>query len=160
MWTRDDGLTFYGGERRAGTNDRAATGPELAAIAFAKVKQAKAAAILAAFNAAALEGVPYGGKVLQIREQDRPNVTAVFARAMASLLGAPGITWPENGHPFRMLDNSVVLFTQQDFIAMALLAADRVTALRLNLGALNDALVAATTIPAVAAIDANSGWSE
>lgn len=155
MWT-SDGAAFYAGDQRPG--DRAATAPELAAINFGRAKAAKGAAIAAAFNAAVALGVSHGGKVLQIREEDKPNITAVFGRAIAFQMGIEGITWPEGGHPFRMLDNSTVLFTPAEFIAMALKAADRVTALRLNAGALKDALAAANTLEAVQAIDHASGW--
>lgn len=155
MWTRD-GLTFYDGDCQPG--DRPATAPERAALALAAAKREKAAAIANAYAAAVLRGVSYGGKVLQIRDEDRPNIVAVFARAMANLLAVENVDWPEGGHPFRMADNSTVRFSQGDFIAMAVKAADRFTALRMNAGALKDALTAAASLEAVAAIDTTAGW--
>lgn len=148
----------YGGECRPG--DRAATEGELAAIALGHAKAAKGQAIAAAYMAAVLQGVPHEGTALQIRDEDRPNIVAVFARAMANLLDVEGVDWPEGGHPFRMLDNSTVHFTQAEFIALAVKAADRFTALRMNAGALKDALAAANTLAAVQAIDHTSGWAE
>lgn len=158
MWKDPITGAFYDGDRRAG--DVAATEDELAAIRLGRARALKAAAIEAAYNAVIAQGVPYGGKVLQVREQDRPNVAAVFARAISYVLDVPGITWPEGGHPFRMLDNSTVHYSTADFIAMALKAADRVTAIRLKAGALKDALAAASTLEAVAAIDHAAGWDE
>lgn len=148
----------YRGDCRPG--DREATANELAAIALGEAKMGKANAIAAAYMAAVLQGVPHAGTALQIRDEDRPNIVAVFARAMANLLEVEGVDWPEGGHPFRMLDNSTVLFTQGDFIALAVKAADRFTALRMNAGALKDALAAANTLAAVQAIDHTSGWAE
>lgn len=155
MWTLD-GLTFKEGDRPDGY--REATAQEVAGVMLGRAKAAKAAAIATAYMGAVLRGVAHNGKVLQIRDEDRPNIVAVFARAMANLLAVEGVDWPEGGHPFRMADNSTVRFSQGDFIAMAVKAADRFTALRMNAGALKDALAVAATLEAVAAIDATAGW--
>lgn len=158
MWRNSETGTLYTGDCRPG--DRAATELELAAYNLARAKAAKGQAIAAAYMAAVLQGVPHQGTALQIRDEDRPNIVAVFARAMANLIEVEGVAWPEGGHPFRMLDNSTILFTQAEFIALAVKAADRFTALRMNAGALKDALAAANTLAAVQAIDHTSGWAE
>lgn len=161
MWT-SDGITFYGGDCRSG--DRAATEQEQVALALDLAKQEKVAAIVAAFDARILAGLPYANKVLQIREADRNIITAVFGRATAFLsqgvVPIPGveITWPERGYPWRMLDDSYVVLSPIAFVDMAQQVADYYGALFYVSRGMKDAVAAAATLEAVAAIDTSSGW--
>jgi len=161
MWT-SDGQTFYEGDCRAG--DRAATAEELAPLALDKAKIAKIAGITAMFDGRIAAGLPYGDKVLQIREADRNIITAVFGRATAFINQAATsipdveITWPEGGYPWRMLDDSYVMLSPPEFIGMAQQVADYYGALFYVSRAFKDAVAAAETIEAVEAIDITAGW--
>lgn len=127
-------------------------------------REAKSAAIMVAFEEHVAAGVPYGGKVLQIRDADRNLITSNFGRAAAYLqqqanpLTGVTITWPPNGFPWRMLDDSFLLLTPSQFIDMAQQAADRYGALFYVRSALKDAVAAAETPEALASIDITTGW--
>lgn len=131
-----------------------------------RVKAAKQDAIIAAFEARIAAGLPYAGKVVQIREADRNVITAVFGRATAHLSQqvAPipdvDITWPEGGYPWRMLDDTYLPLSAIAFVDMAQRVADYYGALFYVSRALKDAIAAAQTAQAVTAIDVDSGWPE
>jgi len=118
---------------------------------------AKRAAIEAAFAAAVAAGVEYGGKVLQIDDASRANISGQAVRAAAAVAGLNAVTWPET-FAWRMLDNTYLPLSATDMLDMAQAASDRYIALRFRLGQLKDALAAATTADEVAAIDPSSGW--
>ncbi len=161
MWT-SDGATFYDGDCRAG--DRAATSGEVAAYRLAQARSAKDGEVLAAFEARVGAGLPYAGKVLQIRDADRNLVTATASRAglylqqQAAPIDGVTITWPEGGFPWRMMDDTFVTLSPAEFIAMAQAAADYYGALFYVRSAMRDAVAAAQTVEAVAAIDTTQGW--
>jgi hypothetical protein len=113
-------------------------------------------AIAEKYQAALGRGMSYGGKVLQIREQDQLNITAMGNEARwAKAAGAP---WPV-GFGWRMLDNSLLeLATADDCIALALAAKTEVIRLRQNKWRLDDLVDAATSAEELAAIDVDSGW--
>lgn len=152
MWT-SDGLNFYSGDRRPA--DRAATAPELAAIAIGKAKREKANAIAAAYAAAIGAGLAHGGALYQIDTASQQRIAARALLARACLDNAE--TWPES-FGWIAADNSRPSFTAAEFWAFALAAQDRVTVLTLNARALKDTLGAASTLEAVAAIDIGTGW--
>lgn len=162
MWT-SDGQTFYEGDCRAG--DRAATELELAGIMLGRAKAEKLGEIAAAFDARIAAGLPCRGKVLQIREADRNIITANFGRAKAFIDQAAAplpegvvITWPQNGYPWRMLDDSWEFFSPAEFLAMGQNLADYYGALFYVSRGMKDAVAAAETLEAVAAVDVSSGW--
>ena len=161
MWISERGL-LYIGECVAG--DRAATEEEIAAYEMEKARTSKLTAIEAAFDARVVAGMPYGEKVLQIRDGDRGNITAVFGRAMAYVgqeaAPVPGvvITWPEGGYPWRMLDDTYVLLSPTAFIDMAQQAADFYGAIFYVSRTMKDAAVAASSAEDLAAIDITAGW--
>lgn len=162
MWR--DRLTgeLYGGDCRQG--DRAATEQESVAYQLPRDKVGKLDAIEKALTERVLLGMPYGGKVLQLRPDDRANVTAVFSRAMAYVsqqtnpLPGVEITWPQGGYPWRMLDDTYLLLSPTEFIDMAQRAADHYGALFYVSRAMKDAVAAAETLQAIEAIDTSVGW--
>lgn len=166
MWINPDDPDgkLYIGDCAAG--DRAATEGEVAAYELARARDTKLAEIEAAFDARVLAGMPYGEKVLQIRDGDRATITAVFSRAMAyarqEIEPVPGvtITWPEGGFPFRMLDDTYLLLSPTTFIDMAQRAADFYGALFYVSRAMKDAAIAAASLEELAAIDIEAGWPE
>jgi len=154
--------TLYGGDRVRG--DRAATEQEVAADLLGSARTEKLDAIGNAFTARVLAGMPYGGKVLQLRPDDRANVTAVFSRAMAYVsqqanpLPGAEITWPPGGYPWRMLDDTYLMLSPTEFIDMAQQAADYYGALFYVSRAMKNAVAAAETLQAIEAIDTSAGW--
>jgi hypothetical protein len=155
MWTDGNGL-FYFGDMQPG--DRAATSEERAVYDFARAKADRRNAAAAAFDVALAAGVAYGGKVLQIGDDDRANITGQSSRAIASMLSGSGVTWPSD-FAWRMADNSsLALPTAADMLALGQAAADRYAALRLSLGAIKDAIDAAADQAALDAIDVTAGW--
>jgi hypothetical protein len=155
MWTDGNG-TFYEGDMRIG--DRAATAEEMSARAVALAKENMRVAATAAFNTAVAAGVVYGGKILQIGDDDRANITGQSSRAIASMLSGSGVTWPSD-FAWRMADNSsLALPTAADMLALGQAAADRYAALRLKLGQIKDAIDAAADQAALDAIDVTAGW--
>lgn len=163
MWVNDQGI-LYDGDCAAG--DRVATEEEEAAYSLGRARAAKLVTISAAFDARVLAGMPYGGKVLQIRADDRPLIDAIFGRAMAYarqlIEPVPGvtITWPAEGWPWRMLDNTYLLLSPAAFIAMAQQAADFYGGLFYISRAKMDAATSATSLEELDAIDITAGWPE
>lgn len=155
MWT-DGAGSFYEGDMRVG--DRAATSEEVAAYTFAAGKIAKRSAVDRAFELRVGAGVIFDGKVLQIGDDDRNNITGQSSRAIASLLPGSGVTWPAD-FAWRMADNSyLALPTAADMLALGQAAAERYATLRLKLGALKDAIDAAADQAALDVIDVSAGW--
>jgi len=152
MWTLD-GSNFTGGERPAGY--RAATELELVALALAAAKRDKAAAISNAYASALGAGLAHNGTLYQIDAASQQRIAARALLARACIDGAED--WPD-GFGWIAADNSRPPFTAAGFWAFAVAAQNRVTALTLNARALKDALGAAASLEAVAAIDTSSGW--
>lgn len=161
MWTHD-GATFYEGDCRTG--DRLATAEERAGVALGRSRASKMHAIAAAFDARVNRGLPYGGKVLQIRDADRNLITAIASRAGLYLqqqtapIGGVTITWPEGGFPWRMADDSFVALSPAEFVAMAQAAADYYGALFYVRSAMKDAVAAAPDVATIETIDTSAGW--
>jgi hypothetical protein len=163
MWfiSKETGKLYMGD---CASGDREATEQEVAAYELDAAKFKKLLEINSAFEGRVLAGMPYGGGVLQLRPDDRANVTAVFSRAMAfvsqALQPVPGvtITWPPGGYPWRMLDDTYLLLSPQEFIDMAQQAADHYGALFYASRAMKDAADAADTVEQLAAIDTSQGW--
>jgi hypothetical protein len=129
---------------------------ESALLTLAKREHAVAAGV--EFDARVAAGVAYGGKVLQIGDDDRANITGQSSRAIASMLSGSGVTWPSD-FAWRMADNSsLALPTAADMLALGQAAADRYAALRLKLGQIKDAIDAAADQAALDAIDVTAGW--
>lgn len=162
LYTDGSGF-FYEGDKRAG--DREASLQERRAYQVPRAKADKLAAIQSVFAERVGAGMPYGGKVLQLRPDDRANVTAVFSRAMAfmsqQINPLPGveITWPEGGYPWRMLDDTYLMLSPTEFIDMAQQAADHYGRLFYVSRAMKDAVAAAETLQAIEAIDTSAGWN-
>jgi len=108
------------------------------------------------FKRALEDGMAYGGKRLQIREEDQLNITAMGNEARwAKATGAP---WPAN-FAWRMADDTYLSLPTADFcIELGLAAKSRVLDLRQNKWRLDDLVRAATTKAALDAIDIDSGW--
>jgi hypothetical protein len=131
----------------------AAPAPDLDAL-----RAAKRAAIDAAYEARVAAGLDHAGHAWQIDEQSRANIAGLAARAGFKLLGLPGITWPDDGQPYRAIDNTWAAFSPADFLALAQAVADLYTAIRVRYAALKDTAAAAADAPAIAAIDPATGW--
>jgi hypothetical protein len=121
-------------------------------IARARRLTALTARYLAALDA----GMTYQGKVLQIRENDQINITAVGQEARWALAG--GIAWPAN-FAWRMADNSFLpLPTPQHMIALGEAAKAEVYRLRQVKWGHAAAIAAMETAEAVNAHDIEAGW--
>ena len=122
------------------------------------LRSVKAATIAVAYRTRVDGGLSYGGKVIQIDDVSRANISAIALRAALKSIGTPGITWPEEGYPWRTLQNEWLLLTAAQFLDMAQQAADLYTAIRVRYGGLKDALAAAADAATIAAVDPNTGW--
>lgn len=152
MWINAQG-GIYTGDRQPG--DRAATALELAALTLGNARRDKAAEISNAYAAAIGAGLVQGGALYQIDAASQQRIAARALLARACLDNAE--TWPQ-GFGWIAADNSRPTFTAAGFWAFAVAAQNRVTALTLNARVLKDALAAAATLEAVAAIDTSAGW--
>lgn len=127
-------------------------------VAVEIARASKLAAAAAAFAGQVAAGITFGGKLLQIRDTDRANITGQAARAVAALTAGSGVTWPSN-FAWRMADNSYLpLPTPADMLALGEAVSDRYAALRLRFGQLKDAIAAAETVEALDALDVDAGW--
>jgi hypothetical protein len=112
---------------------------------------------IALFHAKQEAGVSYNGAVIQIRDEDLPRIEGAALKALMAKLGA-GAFWPADS-AWRMADNSsLAIPTAAQMIELAIIAAGAYAALRRRLWAIKDALAAAATVEAVAAIDLEKGW--
>jgi hypothetical protein len=110
----------------------------------------------ARYQAALAAGLNYGGKVLQIREQDQANITTMGNEARWAK--ASGAAWPAN-FAWRMADDSfLALPTADAMIALGEAAKAEVYRLRLVKWGHVDALRALPDGNAVAAYDFETGW--
>jgi hypothetical protein len=111
-----------------------------------------------AFRSRVDAGLAFAGKVYQIDDESRSNIQGIALRAGLKALAVPGITWPEDGYPWRTLDNTWTPLSVADFLAMAQAAADLYTTIRVRYADLKDAVAAATDQATIAAIDPSAGW--
>jgi hypothetical protein len=122
------------------------------------VRAAKAATIDVAYDTRVEGGLAYVGKVIQIDDVSRSNIAAIALRAALKSIGTPGITWPEEGYPWRTLENDWLPLTAAEFLDMAQQAADLYTAIRVRYAGLKDSLASAADAAGIAAVDPNTGW--
>jgi hypothetical protein len=114
------------------------------------------AAISARYQAALATGLAYGGKVLQIREADQANLTAMGSEARWAK--ATGASWPAD-FAWRMADDSFLgVATADAMIALGEAAKAEVYRLRHVKWSHVDAVRALATAEDVAAYDFQMGW--
>ena len=157
MWISKDG-SIYEGDCQAG--DRAATAQELAARAFGRAKQAKAAEIAASYAAAIARGCTHRDKVIQLDAESRGNIGDMANLAGLVIAGQAAGKWPDKleSKGWRALDNTHIPVTPEQMLELSFDAMARFVAIRFRASALKDALTAARTLAEVEAIDASSGW--
>lgn len=122
------------------------------------LRAAKRRAIEVAWIAAVDAGMAWSGKVLQIDDAGRQNIGNMALLASLVVQNVAGMEWPD-GMAWRMADNSWLPISAGEMLTMASAVADRYRALRLNVAALKDALAAASTLEAIAAVDPSAGWT-
>jgi len=114
------------------------------------------AAIADRYRAALDAGLPYAGKVLQIREQDQANLTVMGNEARWTKASAGA--WPGN-FAWRMGDDSFLSLADPDaMIALGEAAKEEVLRLRQVKWRHVDAVRALASSAAVAAYDFETGW--
>nr|WP_298688976.1 hypothetical protein [uncultured Dongia sp.] len=114
------------------------------------------ALISARYQAALAAGLGYGGKVLQIREQDQANLTAMGNEARWAK--ATGAVWPAD-FAWRMADDSFLgLATADAMIALGEAAKAEVYRLRQVKWGHVDAVRSLSDGSAIAAYDFETGW--
>lgn len=110
----------------------------------------------ARYAAALAAGLPYGDKLLQIREADQQNIAAMGQEARWVL--ATGASWPP-GFAWRMADNSFLpLADAAAMVALGEAAKAEVYRLRQVKWAHADAIAAAPDGAALAALNLDNGW--
>lgn len=108
------------------------------------------------FDQALAAGMPYAGKVLQIRQEDQSNLIAMGAKARDARDGQ--WTWPAN-FAWRMQDDSfLALPSFSDMIAMDLAAASEVYRLRQVRWHHIETVAAMSDAAAIMAYDFSGGW--
>jgi hypothetical protein len=154
LWT--DGTHFSVGDCPAGW--REATEEESSALDLQQGRMDKRREAITKFDVEVSAGVAYGGKVLQIDDEARGNITGASAQAIASLLPGSPVSWPQ-GFGWRMLDNTYLSVPDAPaMLALGAAAATRYAALRLRLGQLKDAIDAASDMNTLNSIDVTTGW--
>ena len=129
--------------------------PDLAP-SIQEVRARRIAQVTVRYLVALEAGLAYGGKVLQIREQDQGNITAMGNEARWAK--ATGAVWPSD-FAWRMADDtSLPLDTADKCIAMALAAKAEVIRLRKVKWAHADTIRALQDVAAVEAYDIETGW--
>jgi hypothetical protein len=120
------------------------------------LRQQKVAAVVARYLQALQSGFAYGGKVLQIREQDQANLTTMGNEARWAK--ATGDAWPAD-FAWRMADDSFFgLPNAAAMIALAEAAKAEVYRLQRVKWAHIDALRALMQAGDIAAYDFETGW--
>lgn len=119
-------------------------------------RQSVLAAITARYQQALAAGLVYGGKVLQIREQDQANLITMGNEARWAK--ANSTAWPAD-FAWRMADDSFLnLPIADDMIALAEAAKAEIYRLRLVKWSHVDAIRALTLAAEIAAYDFETGW--
>jgi hypothetical protein len=120
------------------------------------LRNEKMRALEARYAAALAAGLPYGGKLLQIREADQQNIAAMGQEARWVL--AIGASWPP-GFAWRMADNSFLpLADAAAMVALGEAAKAEVYRLRQVKWTHADAIAGAMDAAALAAINLDNGW--
>jgi hypothetical protein len=151
MWIDQNGSAYEGD---CATGDRAATDEEVSAVLLDRAKAGKLNDIETAYQAALLAGVAWQGNHFEIDDASQQKISSVAVRAGFATLSV--VPWPSD-FEFISLDNVHVAFAAADFLAFAVAAFDRAEALFMQRRALKDAVAAAGTIDAVAAVDPSMG---
>ncbi|WP_374656106.1 hypothetical protein [Dongia sp.] len=113
-------------------------------------------AIARRYQQALAAGLAHGGKVLQIREQDQANLTAMGNEARWAL--ESGVPWPAD-FAWRMADNTFLsLATPESMIAMAEAAKAEVFRLRQVKWVHVDAVRAMTIAADIDSYNFETGW--
>jgi hypothetical protein len=120
------------------------------------VRQRVLTAVAERYRQALYAGFAYGGKILQIRDQDQANLTTMGNEARwAKANAAP---WPAD-FAWRMADNTFLALPSADaMIALAEAAKDEVVRLRHVQWGHVDAVRAMTEAAEIAAYDFETGW--
>lgn len=120
------------------------------------IRQSIIDAVALRYEAALAAGMAYGGKILQIREQDQANLTTVGNEARWAK--ATGTTWPAD-FAWRMADDSFLAMpTANAMIAVGEAAKAEVYRLRRVKWSHVDALLALGTSADIAAYNFETGW--
>lgn len=131
---------------------------EMVAIELADARVAKTSAAGVVFGTKIVAGVIHDGRIVQIRAEDRANISGQSARAIAALIPGSGVAWPSD-FAWRAADNSFIALPEAaDMLALGAAASDRLAALRLRLWQLKDAIDAAPDQSALDEIDVMAGW--
>jgi hypothetical protein len=124
---------------------------------LAAAQLAKLAAIDAAVASALAAGVVWNQVTFQIDATSQQHIAARALYARSCIDGHD--TWDATAADWIAANNSTVPFTAADFWSFAKAAQAAVTTIVRNARALNDAVAAAQTADAVAAIDTTKGWA-
>jgi hypothetical protein len=120
------------------------------------LRERQLAAVSERYLLALQGGLAYGGKILQIREQDQANLTTMGNEARwAKMANAP---WPSD-FAWRMADDSFLALPNADaMIALAEAAKTEVYRLQRVKWAHVDAVRALTLSSDIAVYDSSTGW--
>lgn len=130
--------------------------PDILKFLLGALRGQKRIGIKSRFERALEEGMAYGGKRLQIREEDQGNLTTIGNEARWAK--ATGAGWPAD-FQWRMADDTfLTLATPDACIAMAEAAKNEVIRLRRNKWRLDDLVMLATNEAFLNSIDIESGW--
>lgn len=120
------------------------------------LRQKALLSIAARYQQALAAGLAYSGKVLQIREQDQANLTAMGNEARWAM--ANDVPWPVNS-AWRMADDSfLAVSTAEAMIALAEAAKAEVYRLRQVKWGHVDAVRGMTLAAEIATYDVETGW--
>lgn len=138
--------------------DQEEVADDAAELQMLEAAAARRLAVDAAYMARVAAGVVHEGHAYQIDPESRGNIASRATRAGLFLGGIEGVTWPEDGMPFRTKANVWLTFTPQAFLTLAQAVDDAFTAMRVRYAALKTDVAAATTVEQLAAIEVDAGW--
>lgn len=119
---------------------------------LSELQATRTAAARAEFDARVAAGMPWQGRVLQIDDVSRANLSGAALRAERGTLPEP-FYWT-------MADNSDLALDAAGMLAMAEAAMDHYYTLKRHYEGLRAAVAAAPDAEALAAIDLTAGWPE
>lgn len=115
-------------------------------------------AITRRYQAALASGLSYGGKVLQIREQDQLNLAAMGNEARWAKANANAAAWPSD-FAWRMADDTFLILPDPEaMIALAETAKNEIQRLQLVKWMHVDAVRGLRASAAIADYDFETGW--
>jgi len=121
------------------------------------LRATKRVAIDAAFMARVAAGASHDGHVYQIDSESRGNIASRATRAGLFLSGVGGVTWPEDGMPFRTKANIWLTFTPEAFLSLAQKVDDDFTLMRIRYAELKDACATAD-VAGLTTLDPSADW--